>query len=121
MDYKAGARVRIVAEGTVDPQYQSGDDGDCVKINTDRGYFYIEVGEKLGPFVTVLADPLPTEPGVYVPANNSSRPYTSYLYILESSGVWKQYTTQGVVYPAKTEAVSAHERLGGLVPLGVVE
>jgi hypothetical protein len=26
-----------------------------------------------------------------------------------------------VVYPAKTEAVSAHERLGGLVPLGVVE
>jgi hypothetical protein len=113
--YRAGARVRIEAEGTVDAR--SGGHYDTIRIDTEHGYFYVEVGDKLEPFVKVLADPLPTKAGIYVPGNNRGVLESSYLYILTESGEWRQFDGKNLLLRAEAEAKNAHEKLGGLVPL----
>lgn len=62
---KEGQRVRIVAEGTVVTEYGNDTNGDCLKIETEHGYFYVETGRVLEPFVEIIPDPLPTDDGWY--------------------------------------------------------
>lgn len=68
-------------------------------------------------------DDLPTEPGIYVPANNKYALHATFAYRRDGWGEWIQYaggeaSTGDIAYKG---AVHAHTNLGGLVRLGVVE
>lgn len=67
---------------------------------------------------------LPTEPGLYVPANNKDVLHATYVYALpETGGRWIQYKGHGAITwdEALEGVIHAHTNLGGLVRLGVVE
>jgi len=85
------------------------------------------VGFTLGEWEAVREyrgdDDLPTEPGIYVPANNQGVLGHTFAYRLDGNGEWIQYAgpeaRTGV--EALERAIHAHTYLGGLVRLGVIE
>lgn len=69
-----------------------------------------------------LAKPLPSENGIYIPANNASTPEASYLYIYDSEdedGPWTQFNGRVAItgLAAQEDAEHSHNNLGGLIPL----
>ena len=86
IEYKAGQRVILHAEGVVADQYDSGSDGDVIKIELDNDYVYVEVGKRLEPFIEVVKEPLKN--GLYY-YGNGDKPVDqmSLVYKLED-GVW---------------------------------
>lgn len=115
-DLKVGDEVTLTIKGDVIDVAE-----DCVRIDYgDYDQIWILTHEEVDSGRVVferITPPLPTEPGVYVPASNRSHSQDSYIYKLNSAYAWIQLRGDGVKEAAEAEARYAHENLGGLVRL----
>lgn len=86
IEYKAGQRVALRAEGVVAEDYASASDGDTIQIETDHGYIYVEVGTSLRPFIEVIKEPL--KEGLYY-YGNADKPVDQFSQVYKlAGGVW---------------------------------
>lgn len=116
---KVGDEVTLTVKGRISHVYTDPDDN-YANLDFEEHAEYISISKEYldDGLMTIVRDaqPLPSEDGVYVPANNASFVSASYLYRLRE-GEWTQIFGNAIKTEAKGEAEYAHNSLGGLVLL----
>lgn len=127
-DLKVGDEVTLTIKARVDEKYIEGQDEPYITVDYAKYQDYIIVEQAMIDSSAVTIDraprPLPTEPGIYVPAFNASEAAGSFIYRYSSNDddtdlEWKVDTGERIErgVDGLVTAEYAHEHLGGLVRL----
>lgn len=95
IEYKAGQRVILHAEGVVSDDYATDSEDDVIRINTGNlDYVYVEVGHRLEPYIEVVKEPL--KDGLYYYANHHEPVSKMSLVYKLKGGKWHDFNLEEV-------------------------